>query len=148
MIEYCILKDVSDSDVEDIRLLKEALTPGTGAKVTRAFVEDTCKHGFLVVALDASLGRRSIVGMTTLFLTPKVDGLTGIVDQVVRHPSYQKRGIGDGLMARIHELALEHGASQLKLTSRPHREAAHQLYLKLGYTRVDTNVFVIDLSKS
>ena len=40
------------------------------------------------------------------------------------------------------ELAATWGLDGVKLTSRPAREAANRLYLRLGFEPVETNVYV------
>ncbi|MET0827119.1 MAG: GNAT family N-acetyltransferase, partial [Acidimicrobiales bacterium] len=55
------------------------------------------------------------------------------------------QGIGrlliDAMVARAKEL----GAKTVDLTSRPSREAANRLYLRLGFVERETNVYRFDL---
>ncbi len=49
--------------------------------------------------------------------------------------------MGEALSRRAVDIAVAAGARTVELTSRPSREAANRLYLRLGFERRDTNVY-------
>lgn len=58
------------------------------------------------------------------------------------HPEYQGREIGSAVMLHLHGVAVERGASQIRLRVHPDNKAALRLYLKKGY------VFTGELDRS
>ena len=94
---------------------------------------------FILVARDDD-GR--IVGSLTLILYRMVARLQGTIHEVVVDEAARGRGIGEALTVEAQRLATALGAETIRLTSRAHRAAAHRLYERLGFERVDTNVYV------
>ena len=82
-----------------------------------------------------------IVGSLTLTAYRIPTGLQCRIDDVVVDVSMRGRGIGEGLSRRAITLAHAKGARSITLTSRPEREAANRLYQRLGFVRVETNVY-------
>ncbi len=60
-------------------------------------------------------------------------GRVGRIMAVVVNADARRLGVGRELMNRLEALARECGCTKLELTSAAHREAAHALYLSLGY---------------
>lgn len=89
-----------------------------------------------------------IVGTLTLALFPIPTGIRAWVEDVVVDESWRGRGVGEALIQAALDRAGGAGARTVDLTSRPSREAANRLYLRLGFSLRDTNVYRIDLQKS
>ncbi len=70
-----------------------------------------------------------------------------LIDDFVVKENYQKEGIGTKLMGQVFSYAKEKKISTLQLTSRPQRIAAHHLYQKLGFEKVETTVFRKNMKK-
>jgi ribosomal protein S18 acetylase RimI-like enzyme len=86
-----------------------------------------------------------MIGMATLALVVKTTGITAHVEDVVVSPQARGKGVGQSLMEKLIERARARGATMIVLTSRPSREAAHALYLKIGFEKYDTQVFRLRL---
>ena len=82
-----------------------------------------------------------IVGSLTLVLVRIPTGLRAIIEDVVVDDQFRGQGVGRALNKAALELAREAGAVTVDLTSRPSREAANRLYLRLGFVIRDTNVY-------
>jgi ribosomal protein S18 acetylase RimI-like enzyme len=95
-------------------------------------------------------------GATTLFVARNEDGIVGMLTLVTfQIPTGVRAWIedvvvddaarGSGVAAALVEAALERssavGARTVDLTSRPHREAAHRLYLRMGFETRETSVY-------
>jgi len=91
----------------------------------------------LLVAVDG--GR--ICGMLTLVLFRIPTGVRGWIEDVVVNKADRGKGIGHALLAAAIEMARSKGAKTLDLTSRPAREAANQLYRRIGFEIRDTNAY-------
>lgn len=67
----------------------------------------------------------------------------GFIDAVVRRPDAQ-RGLGRAVTTRLleHAFAVE-GVDMVKLTSNPTREPAQKMYVDLGFSKHDTDLFVL-----
>jgi ribosomal protein S18 acetylase RimI-like enzyme len=82
-----------------------------------------------------------IVGTLTLVLFRAPTGPRAWIEDVIVDSAYRRRGIGTALTQAALEHARSVGARTVDLTSRPSREAANRLYLQLGFTRRETNVY-------
>lgn len=82
-----------------------------------------------------------IVGTLTLVLFPIPTGTRAWIEDVVVDEGAARQGIATRLVKAALELATEHGAQTVDLTSRPSRVAANRLYQKLGFVARETNVY-------
>ena len=71
-------------------------------------------------------------------------GLKAWIEDVVVDEAARGRGIGEALSVAALEEARRRGAKDLNLTSRPSREVANRLYLRLGFQLRDTNFYRYD----
>lgn len=83
----------------------------------------------------------AVVGMLTLALYDTLTARRGWVEDVVVKESERGRGVGGLLVRHARELAREAGCATLSLTSAAHRKAAHALYLREGFSPVETTLF-------
>jgi ribosomal protein S18 acetylase RimI-like enzyme len=83
----------------------------------------------------------TVVGMLTLVTYRIPTGLNAIIEDVVVDERARGRGVGKALTAAATAEAARRGARHVDLTSRPSREAANQLYQKMGFRLRDTNVY-------
>jgi len=100
----------------------------------------------LLLARDAEAGDM-VVGLGCLACYTTLTARHGRVEDVVVDEEYRGHGIGQ----RITELLLAEAASRnievVSLTSRPARRAANELYKKLGFRLVETNVYAKDIER-
>ena len=94
----------------------------------------------VLVARDLSRGRR-IVGTLTLAILNVPTGRRASIEDVVVTSEARGQGIGERLTRRALEIARSKGALEVGLTSRPERQAANALYVKLGFKQRETNVY-------
>lgn len=83
-----------------------------------------------VVTLD---GR--VVGTFMVLIKADDDGLQCVVENVVVHPKYQRRGIGKQVMAFVTEKCKEEGCHRLVVSSSDKRESSAQFYESQGFER-------------
>ena len=86
-----------------------------------------------------------IVGMVTLVLFRLPTGMRAWVEDVVVDTAARRRGVAEALTMAAVELARARGAKTVDLTSRPSRDAANNLYQKVGFQERDTNVYRFEL---
>ena len=91
--------------------------------------------------LIARGGDGKIVGSLTLVLFRIPTGLRAWIEDVVVDAEARGMGVGEALNRHAIEVAAEHGARSVDLTSRPSREAANRLYQRLGFEPRETNVY-------
>ena len=84
---------------------------------------------------DSILGAASV----TVYRVPT--GVRAILEDVIVDESARGQGIAVALVQRALEVARVKGADGVGLTSNPRREAANQLYQKVGFKKWDTNVY-------
>ena len=92
----------------------------------------------LLVARDRS-GR--IVGTLTLAVFRVPTGVLSWIEDVVVDEAARGSGAGAALVQEALERARSLGAKSVDLTSRPSREAANRLYLRMGFEARSTNVY-------
>jgi ribosomal protein S18 acetylase RimI-like enzyme len=91
----------------------------------------------LLVAKDE--GR--VVGMLTLAVFTVPTGVRAWVEDVVVDDSARGAGVASALVTAALEHADRRGARTVDLTSRPERDAANRLYVRLGFEQRTTNVY-------
>ena len=84
----------------------------------------------------------SIVGMLTLIVYRVPTGVRARIEDVVVDESARGQGVAVALVERALEVVRAKGADGVALTSNPRREAANQLYQKVGDERVFLQVRV------
>lgn len=99
----------------------------------------------LFVARDAG---GSVVGSLTLAVFRLPTGVRAWIEDVVVDAACRGAGTGAALVRAALAAAAEAGARTVDLTSRPDREAANRLYLRLGFEQRRTNVYRHDLGRS
>ena len=98
----------------------------------------------LLVARDETSG--AILGSLTLVVFKAPTGPRAWIEDVVVSPRARGRGIGAALVNEALARATAAGSRTVDLTSRPSREAANRLYLRLGFNQRETNVYRRDLT--
>jgi ribosomal protein S18 acetylase RimI-like enzyme len=68
-------------------------------------------------------------------------GVRAWIEDVVVDETARGHGVGEALNRAALDRAREVGAITVELTSRPSREAANRLYLRMGFVTRDTNVY-------
>jgi ribosomal protein S18 acetylase RimI-like enzyme len=97
----------------------------------------------LLVAREEAAG--PIIGTLTLALFRCPSGVRAWIEDVIVAEEMRGRGLGEALTRAAIEVARTAGARTVELTSRPSREAANRLYLRVGFKRRDTNVYRYEL---
>lgn len=86
-----------------------------------------------------------IVGALTLTVYRVPTGIRSIIEDVIVDISARGQGVGEAMMRYAIDIARERGASNISLTSNPLRVAANRLYLRVGFTKRETNAYQMKL---
>jgi ribosomal protein S18 acetylase RimI-like enzyme len=111
-------------------------SPPPDAAVLQEIVDSPSTHLLVARGDDGS-----ILGSLTLVLFRIPTGLRAWIEDVVVDGSARGQGVGEALNRYAIDVAAEHGARSIDLTSRPSREAANRLYRRLGFEPRETNVY-------
>ncbi len=114
--------------------LSSSSPPPTVAELERIVADPATT---LFVARDE--GR--IVGMLTLAVFQIPTGVRAWIEDVVVDDAARGAGVAGALMEAALGHSFRFGARTVDLTSRPDREAANRLYLRLGFEARRTNVY-------
>jgi ribosomal protein S18 acetylase RimI-like enzyme len=87
----------------------------------------------------------AIVGTLTLVVFPIPSGLRAWIEDVVVDEGARGLGAGVALTEAAVTESKRRGAKSIDLTSRPSREAANAMYVKLGFEQRETNVYRLSL---
>jgi ribosomal protein S18 acetylase RimI-like enzyme len=82
-----------------------------------------------------------IVGTLTLTLFRTLVGLQGRINTVIVDAAARGRGIGEALTREAVRIAREAGVRRITLSSRLDREAAHRMYLRIGFELTGSRQF-------
>lgn len=93
------------------------------------------------IVLMARDGSGALVGSLTLALFRVPTGLRAWIEDVVVDEGARGAGAGEALVQAAVERAEALGARTVDLTSRPSREAANRLYVRMGFELRTTNVY-------
>ena len=93
------------------------------------------------ILLLARDGDGRIVGSLTLAIFRIPTGVRAWIEDVVVDEGARGSGVGAALVEAAIERAERAGSRTVDLTSRPDREAANRLYVRLGFVPRSTNVY-------
>ena len=82
-----------------------------------------------------------VVGTLTLVVFSIPSGRRAWIEDVVVDEGARGSGVGEALTKAALESARERGVRTVDLTSRPSRDAANAMYVKLGFEVRETNVY-------
>ena len=82
-----------------------------------------------------------IVGILTLAMYRIPTGNRAWIEDVIVDEAAAGQGIGEALSRAAIDEARRRGAKDVRLTSRPKREAANRLYRRIGFEIYETNVY-------
>ncbi len=114
--------------------LSTSSLPPTGAELT-----DIVENPATVLFLARVDG--AIVGVLTLAFYRIPTGLKAWIEDVVVDDAVRGRGVGAALNQAALAEARRRGSKDVSLTSRPSRQAANRLYLRLGFVARETNMY-------
>ena len=139
-----IVTEVTDEHVDAIARILPQLSRSAPAPSVEELTEiATSPASVLFVArVDGQ-----IVGSLTLAVFRIPTGLRAWIEDVVVDEAARGHGAGAALNRAAIAEAERRGCRTVDLTSRPSREAANRLYLRLGFVARDTNVYRYDLDR-
>lgn len=95
----------------------------------------------VLIARDMDKPRGPIMGSLTLALFRIPTAMRAWIEDVVVDTEARGQGIGEALVRKALEVAAQSGAKTVDLTSRPSREAANRLYVRVGFEKRETNIY-------
>jgi len=110
-------------------------SPAPSKEVLARIVDDP--GATLFVARDDE----RVVGMLTLITFEIPTAVRAWIEDVVVDETAREQGVAASLVQAALERAEAQGARTVDLTSRPDREAANRLYLRMGFEARATNVY-------
>ncbi|MGA1647851.1 MAG: GNAT family N-acetyltransferase [Ilumatobacteraceae bacterium] len=136
--EVTICETVTDEVVDAFARLLPQLS-SSNPPPTRSQLEILVTSEASTLFLARVEGR--IVGSLTLATFRIPTGVRAWIEDVVVDEQARGHGVGEALNRAALDLARAEGAITVELTSRPSREAANRLYLRMGFVVRDTNVY-------
>jgi ribosomal protein S18 acetylase RimI-like enzyme len=106
---------------------------------SRAALERIVGEGGTALFVARLDGR--IVGMLTLITFEIPTGVRAWIEDVVVDAAARGAGVAGALVQAAIDRSAAIGARTVDLTSRPDREAAHRLYLRMGFETRETSVY-------
>jgi ribosomal protein S18 acetylase RimI-like enzyme len=139
------IREATDEYVAALRRLVPQLSTSVALPTAEQVAEMVTSPAIVqLIARDPERGGQ-IVGTLTLAMFRIPTGLRASIEDVIVDTESRGKGIGEALTRAALESARQAGARTVDLTSRPSREAANRLYLRVGFVRRDTNIYRYDL---
>lgn len=137
-VEVEVLQQATDEAVEAFGRLLPQLSGSAPPLDTRSLAELLAwqANTVLLARLDGV-----IVGTLTLVMFPIPTGMRAWIEDVVVDGQARGAGVGAALTQEAVRLAAKAGARTVDLTSRPSREAANRLYVRLGFELRDSRLY-------
>jgi len=133
-----IARTASAGLVEDLNHLLPQLSSSAAPLTVEALHEILSSNA---ITLFVARQDEQVIGTLTLAIFPIPTGLRAWIEDVVVDRDSRGLGVGDALTTAAVARANELGVRSIDLTSRPSREAANALYVKLGFELRTTNVY-------
>lgn len=138
IIELSDANDVNEEVVEAFARLIPQLSSSNPPPTMEVLAGIAASEaGHLLVAVED--GR--VLGSLTLVVFDIPTGRRAWIEDVVVDGEARGKGVGAALNEHALDLARSLGATTVDLTSRPTREAANRLYVRLGFEARETNVY-------
>jgi ribosomal protein S18 acetylase RimI-like enzyme len=128
--------EVVDAVVRLVPQLSRSAPPPSAAEVAEIVASPATR---LLLARDSDGG--DVIGMLTLVLLRIPTGVRAWIEDVVVAERARGKGCGEALSRAALDMAGAAGARTVDLTSRPSRDAANRLYVRLGFQARETNVY-------
>ena len=139
------IREATDEVVAALERLVPQLSTSVAPPTPKEVAEMVTSPAIVqLIARDPERGGQ-IVGTLTLAMFRIPTGLRAWIEDVIVDNESRGKGIGEALTRAALEAARAAGARTVDLTSRPSREAANRLYMRVGFVRRDTNVYRYDL---
>ena len=138
MIRIEELQRVTQKSLKEINALLPQLskTPKLlSLKLLGTITKD--KNTYLVVAKEGT----QIVGMGTLVAMITPHGKRAKIEDVVVDEKYRGKGIGEKISKKLVAIAKNKRVRRIELTTGQKRIAAHRLYERVGFKKVDSDVY-------
>ena len=139
------LTTVDEQALADINALMKQLRSNPADQVPAEMsVLEELLHDKNTVAVAARDGKK-IIGFGLLFVLNKMSERIADIHEVIVDVTERGKGLGEKIMLSLIEEARKRAVKEIALTSRPSRDAANNLYKKIGFTQVETNVYRMKL---
>lgn len=137
-------KEVTDELVEAFRCLVPQLSSSAPAP-SRDELQELVDSPAVILLMARDEGK--LVGSLSLVVFRIPTGVRAWIEDVVVDQSTRGKGIGEALTRAALERAKEMGVKTVDLTSRPSREAANRLYVRVGFQPRQTNLYRYTISQ-
>lgn len=135
------ITQVTDEIVEAFQRLVPQLS-SSNPPPTRAELEDLVgSRASILLGVRDPDRDNMLVGSLTLAVFRVPTGIRAWIEDVVVDGESRSKGIGELLTRAAIERAKDEGAVTVDLTSRPSREAANRLYVRVGFVPRQTNIY-------
>lgn len=143
MIDYYFYQgeNISAKQIDDINYLLTLLTT-KHITVTLFWLIEILETSKLLLSREKETDR--IVGMATMVILKMPTGSVGRIEDVVVHDKFRRMGIGKTLILKLIDESRRIGLQGVALTSNPKRIEANQMYKKLGFKKIETNVYKLE----
>jgi ribosomal protein S18 acetylase RimI-like enzyme len=134
--------EIATNATEELLTSLNQLVPqlsSSASPLTRNDIEALIANPAVSVFIAKNEG--TIVGTLTLVVFPIPSGLRAWIEDVVVDEGARGLGAGVALTEAAISESKKRGVRSIDLTSRPSREAANTMYVKLGFQQRETNVY-------
>ena len=151
MVKIKVLKKPNAAALKAVnRMMAQMSLSPTPAKPTspKLFLEMLSQknYSFLLAEADLTSGK-DIVGILILYFVRVPSGPMAILEDLVIDEKYRGWGVGALLVKEAIEMAKKRKARHISLRTNPKRIEANKMYLSMGFHKMETNFYRINLFK-
>jgi ribosomal protein S18 acetylase RimI-like enzyme len=138
-----VVEEVTEATVDILEALRRLVPElsSSAPPLTTAALEEIVASPATVLFVARDVVDGTILGSLTLVVFSAPTGPRAWIEDVVVASATRGRGVGAALVHAANARAGAAGSRTVDLTSRPSREAANRLYVRLGFVQRETNVY-------
>jgi len=140
-MKFSKITHIDNTDLESIHTLMRQLSSDAEPLNIENFNELISKGN---VSFFCAIKNKKITGMLSLVYYETTTGIRSRIEDVIVLDEFRRQGIAVELIKIAIEEYSNSNSHSLELTSNPKREAANNLYIKLGFKIRKTNVYQYD----
>lgn len=134
-IQTLSTKNISDETSSLIAILFKQLSPDK----KQLNLSEILETGNTTIAI--CIENNMIIGIALMAKYKVISGLKGWIEDVVVDSEHRRKGVGKALIQYLIEEAIKNNYTQLYLFTEPEKEAAANLYQKLGFNKRTSILF-------
>ena len=137
------MSKIRELQIGDEKKLVGLFVTLTGKEILIDSASSVADHDAVCLVIEED---DALIGFGSLIIHKvPTKGEVARIEDVIIGENHQGKGLGKMLVLRLIEIARERKISKINLTSNPMRIGARKLYESVGFTKINTDTFLMSL---